>query len=428
MISDFGIEEKVDKWFESFSKNYILVIDGPVGIEKETIIKSIYNEYFSLKKIVEIDVKKYKDIISSILKDNYISVDNFYSSLFYALGISYSSYISVVTFYNLEYCPLLRQFTKSLCEDGRFTLMATSCGSRGINHYGKLLIPSNEYVIELGVLDFNYFLLINGKGDIANYLTKKLSKKEPISEYLSREISKYYSRYLQVGGYPSVIKDYEMNNDLSRCSELNRNLLNKQLEHLHDFIPLKYEEAFNSIKNSLLDYIIKGAISCFNNKPTYYLARKIIELMVEERILIEINPFDCSKDNKNKGKKRYCFSSCGIVYALSNDINNQIKENMVLTDYFSNIKRYNQKTEYGLVRTNHSYFESAAIFSSKNQKYSIDIKLKSLSTAKQVNLSMFSNGQLKEGIVLFDGNIFKYGKTIVLPLYCASLIKQDLFS
>lgn len=422
----------VDSWFHNYYRDYILLIEGPHGIGKTQFVRS-YCKQQSPLGVFYIDVKEDKEQLTSILSDRYLNVDNFYSSLFFMKNTKMPTGGEVLIFENIEYCPLLRQFGKTLAQKSKYRIIFTTCGGRGIEHYGDdKLIPSNEMVVHLNPLNFVDFLKACDKKDLANHLTHCLETKTAISGYISSELRKIYDTYLIVGGYPSVVEHYKKTKDVIECAQMNHQILEQQFDHLKDFIGREIK-TFERIKDNLDQIIINQSLSSLSAKEKYYAGR-VLALMEEEGILNIAKAVDYSSDGKEQGKNKYYFGFPFMYAAISAFQDDSsaldamaVKEKIILSDFYQGQRLKGFKTEYGLSRSNSSYFASDALMDDGERKTIVSIKMKRLDKKGIKGLSNLTNEKLSKGLVLYDGDVFEYEDIVVLPFYCAGIVDNSLF-
>lgn len=432
MINRKDKVSSVNGWFRNYYRDYILLIEGPHGIGKTQFVREYCEQRFPLG-VFCIDVKNDKEQLASILSDKYLNVDNFYSSLFFMKNAKMPSDGEVLVFENIEYCPLLRQFGKTLAQKSKYRIIFTTCGGRGIEHYGDdKLIPSNEMVVHLNPLNFVDFLKACDKKDLANHLTHCLESRIAISGYISSELRKLYNTYLIVGGYPSVVEHYINTKDLIECAQMNYQILEQQFDHLKDFIGREIH-TFERIKDNLEQIIINQSLSSLNAKEKYYAGR-VLALMEEEGIINIARAVDYSSDGKEHGKNKYYFGYPFMYAAIfafqdaSSTLNSMdVKEKIILSDFYQGQRLKGFKTEYGLSRSNSSYFASDALMDDGERKTIVSIKMKRLDKKGIKGLSNLTNEKLSKGLILYDGDVFEYEDIVVLPLYCSGIIDNILF-
>jgi len=422
----------VNSWFSKYYHDYILLVEGPHGIGKTQFVRSYCKQQFPLG-VFYVDVKEDKEQLTSILSDRYLNVDNFYSSLFFMKNTKMPISGEVLVFENIEYCPLLRQFGKTLAQKSKYRIIFTTCGGRGIEHYGdNKLIPSNEMVVHLNPLNFVDFLKACDKKDLANHLTHCLESRTAISGYISSELRKFYNTFLIVGGYPSVVDYYNKTKDVIECAQMNHRILEQQFDHLKDFIGREIY-SFERIKDNLDQIIINQSLSSLSAKEKYYAGR-VLALMEEEEIISIAKAVDYSSDGEKRGKNK-CYFGYPFMYSAiyssqdaSSTLNaTNVKEKIILSDFYQGQRSKGFKTEYGLSRNNNSYFVSDALMDDDERKTIVSIKMKRLDKKGIKGLSSLTKEKLSKGLILYDGDVFEYKDIVVLPLYCAGLVDNSLF-
>ena len=397
-------------------QNEIFVIEGPSQVGKTYFI----SEFLSYKKNhIYVDVLKNRDLIISLLNDSYLSPDNFYSSLAFALNRPVPNSLSLVVFDGIEFCPHLRQYFKTLVQHPYVNIIAISCGGRGKFHYGDLLTPSEETVHYLMPFNFHEFLVSIGKDGLANYASQTLYSFQPLSDLISKELYRYYKLYNLIGGFPSVVDLYKNNNDINLCLDKNKEIFQRQINHLLN--TYSDSKTVSKMSENFQNIISKNSFKSVEGISAYKLKQAI--LFMEEEYLLNIsNAVDLlNKENKSSSKRLFYFHQC-FKYALDGifDRDRYFKdtypdENDILTDYFFNQRINSRPLSHGINREK-VYKETDAIFYRARRPFIVEIKNKRLNLNSLYTFDDSDKG-LENGIILFNGNYFHFTFPIILPSY-----------
>jgi len=151
---------------------------------------------------------------------------------------------------------------------------------------------------------FNEFLRLLGQEDLANFI---MESPEKVSETRHNFLLEYFDAYLQVGGYPEVVKAYR---DKKNYTEVIDEILGSLEE---DFIRKEaYQpQIFDSILRGVANHI--GSISKYSSIETSkYKAKLAIEAMIAWHLVLEVRPYSLDPHRSNFLPKRY-LSDVGII-------------------------------------------------------------------------------------------------------------------
>ena len=410
-----SLRETLNRWI-SLKRDEIFIIEGPSQIGKTYLINELMRFHHN---IIYIDVKSQKDLINNLLNDSYLSPENFYSSLAFALNYPVPNSLSTVVFDGIEFCPPLRQYFKTLLRHEYVNIVAVSCGGRGKLHYGDLLTPSEESVHTLMPLTFHEFLIAIGKDGLANYASQSLYANQPLSDLISSELYRYFKIYNLIGGFPSTVEFYIQQKDINSCIQKNNEIFQKQIEHLKE----TYTDTttIENIKEKFPNIILKNNFKAVEEVTAYKLKQAVF-FMEEEYLLSISNAVDLlNTDNKSSSRHLFYFHQC-FKYALNEgfDRDGYFKNvypdvDDILTDYFFNQRIDSKPLAYGINREK-TYKETDALFYRGRRPFIVEVKNKRLNLNSLYSFDDSEKG-LDNGIVLFNGNYFHFSFPIILPSY-----------
>ena len=420
------LTNKLVTWVK-VKRNEIFVIDGPSQIGKTFFIQN-FMKHHHLNHIY-IDVKINKELIERLLNDTYITGENFYSSLCFHFGRQMSPYLTQLVFDNIEFCPLLRQFFKTLVKFDQINIIAISCGGLGASHYKNLLVPSEENINHIFPMSFKDFMREIGQETLESHLFSSIVNKKPISEFLSTEVFKFFKLYNIIGGYPSVVKTYIARKDIVTCKKMNQEILIKQFDHAKELLNDGDKQIMDSIAKNIFSIITKGTYSSLESISIFKM-KQLLSFLEDEYVITMPTALDMTDTSKQSNAKRlYFFHQC--FYHATNDSfenNNYFNgvyptETEVLTDFFFNQRRKSKPFRYGVYRKG-KYIETDALLFVNMNVYDIEFKTRRLSNNNIDNFFEKINGVVKPGIYLFNGNVFEYGRYTVLPSFCSCYLND----
>ncbi len=178
----------------------------------------------------------------------------------------------------IQSCPNARTALKSFALDGRIDVV--SSGSLlGLYYKEVTSYPVGyERIIDLYPLDFEEFLWgIGVKKDTIEYARKCFEKKEPMDEYIIKQLSEQFKLYMLVGGMPNIVDEYVKTNSLSKVLTLQKAIVENYLLDVVKFADTSDKQKIINTFNSIPIQLSK------KNKKFLYAEIKENEENVGER-------------------------------------------------------------------------------------------------------------------------------------------------
>ena len=237
-----------------FASNYVLFLKGARRVGKTTLAeefgKKEYKSYI-LVKFNEAD-QEVKDLFVNGLMD----LDSFYENLSFKYNKKLYLNESLIILDEIQLFPLARQALKALLEDGRYHFIETG-STAGIIKKSKesqILAPSEEYVLDINPLDFDEFLLANGKENLVQFINKYIDTLTPIPNMIFKEIFNLFRIYMVLGGMPKVVMTYLQTSSFSKADFVKRTILETyrgDMKNQEAVSPTQLFNIFDSIPSEL---------------------------------------------------------------------------------------------------------------------------------------------------------------------------------
>lgn len=226
--------EKLKKWKEKYSDNYSVLIEGARRVGKSTIAEEFAKKEY--KSYIKIDFAKLTNEVKQIL-DDINNLDVFFLRLQTATGIKLYQKESVIIFDEIQLYPEVRQAIKYLVKDGRYNYIETGSLISIKKNVKNIVIPSEEYKIQVNPLDYEEFLWAIGSD---NYdLIRELYKtNRPVGESLNNKLLRDLRMYMAVGGMPQAVASYIEDKNFEEIEFVKQGIINL------------YEDDFRKIDNS----------------------------------------------------------------------------------------------------------------------------------------------------------------------------------
>jgi len=155
---------------------------------------------------------------------------------------------SVIIFDEVQDCPKARAGIKHLVKDGRFDYIETGSLISIKRNVKNILIPSEEYLINMQPMDFEEFLWATDNEMLMQYIKSCFEKRKPLGDF-HRKAMDLFRQYLIVGGMPQAVQVYVDTHDFDKVDFVKRQILNlyRRVTSIFDALPgqlQKHEKKF----------------------------------------------------------------------------------------------------------------------------------------------------------------------------------------
>ncbi len=291
MVLKRKIYTELSKWKEKYAPEYALFIKGARRVGKTTIAEEFGKTEY--KSFVTINFQAANDTIRDLFVNSLLDLDYFYNVIQMQYNVKLYEHESLVILDEIQLYPLARQALKTLLKDGRYHFIETGslAGIKKKTEKSEILIPSEEYAVEMFPLDFEEFLWALGD-DITFSIIKERYEKLYALGSLHREILRKFREYMCVGGMPQAVvkyaqtKDFEKvdfakkeilalyRNDIKNQDEENSNYVGNILENIPS--ELSKHESSSNINTFKLSHVDKNARYREYKGPLNWLSEAMI--------------------------------------------------------------------------------------------------------------------------------------------------------
>jgi hypothetical protein len=215
------IVSELERWTKESNKKALL-LKGARQVGKTTSVREFAKRHYA--HFVEINFEKFptaKQAFGGNLDANTII------SQLSIMGFGpFVEHQTLVFFDEIQTCPNARTAIKFLVEDGRFDYIESG-SLLGLNYADVSSYPVGfEYSVNMYPMDFEEFLWAKGVAENAiEPLKTTLRDKQPVSDFMHEQLSKYYREYLIVGGMPEVVNTYLTDADFSKTLQMQRSIV-----------------------------------------------------------------------------------------------------------------------------------------------------------------------------------------------------------
>ena len=230
------IYTELQKWKKEYAPEYALFIKGARRVGKTTIAEELgKNEY---KSYITINFQSANDTIRDLFVNSLLDLNYFYSVIQMQYGKKLYNRESLIILDEIQLFPLARQALKTLLADGRYDFIETGslAGIKKKSEKAEILIPSEEYSVEMFPLDFEEFLWAMNDEVTMSIVRNSYESLKPLGK-LHRDIFRKFREYMCVGGMPQAVVKYMDSKDFEKVDfakkeiiELYRNDIKNQEE------------------------------------------------------------------------------------------------------------------------------------------------------------------------------------------------------
>ena len=215
------IVSQLESWSKEANKKALL-LKGARQVGKTTSVREFAKHHYA--HFVEINFEKYP--IAKQAFDGNLDAGTIISQLSIMGFGPFVEHKTLVFFDEIQTCPNARTAIKFLVEDGRFDYIESG-SLLGLNYADVSSYPVGfEYSLNMYPLDFEEFLWAKGVAENAiEPLKTTLRNRQPISDFMHEQLSKYYREYLIVGGMPDVVNTYLQEADFSKTLQVQRSIV-----------------------------------------------------------------------------------------------------------------------------------------------------------------------------------------------------------
>ena len=146
------------KWKNEYAPEYALFIKGARRVGKTTIAEDFGEREY--KSFITINFQSANDTIRNLFVNSLLDLEFFYNVIQMQYCKKLYEHESLIILDEIQLFPLARQALKTLLSDGRYDFIETGslAGIKKKTEKTEILIPSEEYAIEMFPLDFEEFL------------------------------------------------------------------------------------------------------------------------------------------------------------------------------------------------------------------------------------------------------------------------------
>lgn len=223
--------EEMLKWKREYAPKYALFLKGARRVGKTTLAEKLGREEYRSYIMVRFD--QTDESINRLFTDSLRDLDMLFTTLQFAYNTRLYQRESLIILDEIQLFPEARQALKTLLEDGRYDYIETGSLATITKKSKDILIPSEEYPLDVLPMDYEEYMWANGNDMIVPTLREHLSSLKPMGS-LHQHIMKSYREYMLVGGMPQAVTAFVESKDFEKVDFAKTQILNLYKQDMSD--------------------------------------------------------------------------------------------------------------------------------------------------------------------------------------------------
>lgn len=225
------IYDEMLKWKQEYAPKYALFLRGARRVGKTTLAEKLGREEYRSYILVRFD--QTEDSINRLFTDSLRDLDMLFNTLQFAYNTRLYRRESLIILDEIQLFPQARQALKTLLEDGRYDYLETGSLATITKKSKNILIPSEEYSLDLLPMDYEEYLWANDNDMVIPTLREHLTSLKPMGG-LHQYIMKSYREYMLVGGMPQVVSAFTESKDFEKVDFAKEQIINLYKQDMND--------------------------------------------------------------------------------------------------------------------------------------------------------------------------------------------------
>ncbi|MBQ9200201.1 MAG: ATP-binding protein [Lachnospiraceae bacterium] len=227
MLFERKVYKEILNWKEAYDGKTACMLEGARRVGKTTIAEEFAKKEY--KSYIKIDFADITDELLDVFRD-ISKPDLFYLRLQAETDITLYVRESVIIFDEVQLYPKARQAIKYLVKDGRYDFIETGSLISIKKNVKDIVIPSEEYKINVYPMDYEEFLWATGGN--ADIIRKICNSGTSIGNSTNASLMRNFRIYMAVGGMPQAVEAYIEKNNFDYVDKVKRGIINLYIEDL----------------------------------------------------------------------------------------------------------------------------------------------------------------------------------------------------
>lgn len=227
------IYSKLLEWKQKRARKEALLIDGARRVGKSYIVEEFgRNEY---KSYILINFSQMNNDMIDIFEHDIVSLNSFFMRLQVATGVKLYEQESLIIFDEVQCYPKAREAIKWLVADGRYDYIETGSLVSIRKNTAGMIIPSEEYHIDMFPMDFEEFLWAMGEDMLMPWAAECLEQYKPVGAAIHRKMMELLRMYMVIGGMPQSVEEFRRTKDFDEVDHVKRNILSLYRNDIYQY-------------------------------------------------------------------------------------------------------------------------------------------------------------------------------------------------
>lgn len=210
------------QWKQTSHGETALMVEGARRVGKSTLVRQFAKNEYRTFALFDFSKASREE---KALFDDLSDMDMFFMRLRVLKGIAMYERETVIVFDEVQKFPIARQAIKALVEDGRYDYIETGSLISIHKNVERIIIPSEEEVLNMCPMDYEEFLWAMGNTDNMELIREAWQKKRGFGDAVNRKLMRDLRLYMLVGGMPQAVSKYIDTRDLAAVDKVKRNII-----------------------------------------------------------------------------------------------------------------------------------------------------------------------------------------------------------
>ena len=208
------VYQEMLRWKEEYAPEHALFLKGARRVGKTTLAEKLGKEEYRSYLLVRFD--QAGDDVRSLFTDSLRDLDTLFATLQFVYGKRLYPRESLIILDEIQLFPPARQALKTLLEDGRYDYLETGSLATIEKRSKEILIPSEEYPVDVLPMDFEEYLWATGNDLVIPTLRERFDSLKPMGA-MHQGAMKAFREYMLVGGMPRAVRAFAETRDFGRA-------------------------------------------------------------------------------------------------------------------------------------------------------------------------------------------------------------------
>lgn len=278
------VTKELQEWKENYSDRYAALIQGARRVGKSTVAENFARTYY--RSYIKIDFSNITRTLLAVF-DDIADLNLFFLRLQAVTGITLYEKESVIIFDEIQLMPKVRQAIKYLVADSRYFYIETGSLLSIRKNVKDIVIPSEEYRIEMFPMDYEEFLMAVGKADTYALLKQLYLSNKPAGQQINHKLMRDFRLYMAVGGMPQAVEAYLNGKNFQEIDMVKREIIQLYKDDFRKVDPsgrmsMLYEAIPSSLALNRKRFVVSNAL----NKKTTVKDKELLADLLDSKTVI----------------------------------------------------------------------------------------------------------------------------------------------